>query len=109
MNADLDRLSVPCPTCGGSGEVPYGFKHRTCARCGGSKTVPESPDEYAARLVALVEQARRERDIFIGMFRAGESCDYCPAQLACRMAPKKSCRELLLDHAARAVAGKESS
>lgn len=68
MTTDLDRREKPCPTCGGSGEIRGKTRNGSrfvdrCYECGGRKVVPaESPDEYAARLRALVEQARKERD-----------------------------------------------
>lgn len=60
-NADLARRMRPCPTCGGSGSKSK-LCYDQCPTCTGSKVVPESDAEYAARLVELVEQARRERD-----------------------------------------------
>ncbi len=61
-NADLARREKPCQTCGGSETVFDGWQFVTCPDCTNGLVPAESAEEYAARLVALVEQARRERD-----------------------------------------------
>jgi mono/diheme cytochrome c family protein len=103
-NADLTRRMRPCPTCGGSGEERKQFLLHSgfwtdagkCSTCHGSKTIPaETPEEYAARLRALVEEARAERNKWTAM------AEYLAEHLHGQDSDE------WLAEAARAVAGKD--
>jgi len=122
-NADLTRREKPCPTCGGSGRERKRFllsggrwtDAGECPECEGGFIPAETPEEYAARLVELVEQARRERDNWKAMahYMAHKAAEYeckLPFRDPERLRRKVAfTTDIILAEAARAVAGKEKS
>lgn len=76
MNPLLERQAEPCPMCNGEGVlsgriIGANIKNFTerCYKCGGKKTVLESPISYRQRLVRMIEYAVTEA--------TRESCNYC--------------------------------
>jgi hypothetical protein len=117
-NADLARREKPCPTCGGKGtvialfqdyyrEAPAYHAPTVCPTCHGNTVYAESPEEYAAQLRELVEQARKELDWLADVLGKDDSEGGCPPGKS----PAKGCnqdhQQCWLDYAARAVAGKD--
>ncbi len=56
----IERQTVPCPDCKGTGEVVLGEEGRLypCCLCWGRKTVAESHEAYETRLIEEIERLK---------------------------------------------------
>lgn len=110
MPTDLTRRSKPCPTCGGKGFVGSIGPHTNFARldnfededtekcptCHGVRTIPaETYKEYAARLVALVEQEHNKKEWLIERLITLHTC---VVPILCNNQTPDECRTCIKDY-----------